>query len=90
MEFYAVSMQLHPTLDWETVIAKEARLYAAMKQLETLYSVFPKARLRSGWIELGYREMIVEDFHIAYKVKRTESGEDVVAVYDAVHSLLYH
>lgn len=90
IEFYAVSMQLHPTLDWGTVTAKVARLYAAMKQLESLYSVFPKARLKSSWIELDYREMIVEDFHIAYRVEQTEVDGEVVMVHDAVHSLLYH
>ncbi|MCQ2324191.1 MAG: hypothetical protein MJZ53_05005 [Paludibacteraceae bacterium] len=90
LEFYVVSMQLHPTLDWGTVTAKVARLYAAMKQLETLYSVFPKARLKSSWVESNYREMIVEDFHVAYRVEFTEDEGEIVHVHDAVHSLLYH
>jgi len=89
-DFYWVSMWLHPTLDYETVSAKVNRLYDAIESLQRMHSIYPEARLKQSWIELGYREMIVEDFHIAYRLETDLDGEQYVAVYDAVHSLLYH
>jgi hypothetical protein len=89
IEFYAISMQLHPTLDEATVQAKIDRLMAAMHDLERFYSIHPDARLKHSWIAAGYKEVIVEDFHIAYKVETDEDGEQYVAIHDAVHSLLY-
>ena len=76
LEFYAISMRLHPTLDEETVLAKVERLIGAMYDL--------------GKHPFIYEETIVEDFHIAYRVETDEDGEQYVAIYDAVHSKLYY
>ena len=89
-EFYAVSMVLHPSLDRETVRKKVNRLYDAIQMLGLFPGIYPMAQVKQGWIDAGYREMIAEDFHFAFRVENTESGEQVVAVYDAVHSLLNH
>ena len=89
-DFYWVSMCLHPTLDYAVVVAKVNRLYDAIEGLKYTYSIHPQARLKRNWIELGYSEMFVEDFHIAYRVEEDLDGETYVAVYDAVHSYLYH
>ena len=90
LEFYAISMRLHPTLDEEIVMAKVERLVGAMNDLGKHPFIYADARLKKSWIESGYKETIVEDFHIAYKVETDEDGEQYVAVYDAVHSKLYY
>ena len=89
-DFYWASMCLHPTLVFNTVSAKVNRLYDAMESLQHTYSIYPEARLKQSWIELGYKEMIVEDFHIAFRIETDMDGEQYIAIYDAVHSLLYH
>lgn len=90
LEFYAVSMQLHPTLDEPTVMAKVERLIGAMRELDKFYFIYPVARLKQSWIEAGYKEMIVEDFHIAFRIETDEEGDRYIVVHDAAHSLLYH
>lgn len=90
LEFYAISVRLHPTLDEETVMAKIERLVGAMNDLGKHPFLYAEARLKKSWIASEYRETIVEDFHIAYKVETDEDGEQYVAVYDAVHSKLYY
>ena len=89
-DFYAVSLMLHPTLDRQTVIDKVNRLYDAVDMLGIMPNAFPKARLKQSWIDAGYREMIAEDFHFAFRVEQLYNGEKTVVVYDACHSLLYH
>lgn len=90
LEFYSLSMRLHPTLDEVTVMAKVERLIGAMNELSKLCFIYAEARLKQSWIEAGYKEMIVEDFHIAYRIEIDEDGEQYVVVYDAVHSKLYY
>ena len=90
LEFYAISMKLHPSLDEETVMAKVNRLIGAMYDLGKHPGIYAEARLKKSWIAAGYRETIVEDFHIAYRVEIDEDEEQYVAVYDAVHSKLYY
>ncbi len=90
LEFYAISMQLHPSLDEATVTAKVERLIAAMHDLGKYPTIHADARLKKSWQVAGYKETIVEDFHIAYKVETDEDGEQYVAIHDAVHSLLYY
>lgn len=90
LEFYAISMRLHITLDEATVMAKVERLIGAMYGLGTFYYIYPEARFKKSWKEAGYREMIVEDFHIAFRIEMDEDGEQYVAIHDAIHSLLYH
>lgn len=88
-DFYAVSMNLHPTLDRATVVKKVNRLFDAVDCLGQFPTIYPKARLKQSWMDADYREMICEDFHFAFKVEELEDGEQVAVVYDAVHSLLY-
>ena len=83
-------MKLHPSLDEETVMAKVNRLIGAMYDLGKHPGIYAEARLKKSWIAAGYRETIVEDFHIAYRVEIDEDEEQYVAVYDAVHSKLYY
>ena len=90
LEFYAVSMRLHPTLTEETVMAKIERLTGAMNDLGKHPFIYADARLKKSWIAAEYKETIVEDFHIAYRVETDEDGEQYVAIYDAVHSKLYY
>lgn len=90
-EFYAISMALHPTLDEAVVERKKERLYAALRELGNFATIYPKARYKQAWIDAGYQEFIAEDFHFAYKIyKIEETGELVVYIIDACHSLLYH
>ena len=90
LEFYAISMRLHPTLDEETVLAKVEWLIGAMYDLGKHPFIYADARLKKSWIAAEYKETIVEDFHIAYRVETDEDGEQYVAIYDAVHSKLYY
>ena len=90
LEFYAISMRLHPSLEEEVVMAKIERLTGAMSDLGKHPFIYADARLKKSWVDAGYKETIVEDFHIAYKVETDEDGEQYVAVYDAVHSKLYY
>ena len=90
LEFYAVSMRLHPALTEETVMAKIERLTGAMNDLGKHPFIYADARLKKSWIAAEYKETIVEDFHIAYRVETDENGEQYVAIYDAVHSKLYY
>lgn len=89
-EFYSISMALHPTLDEVVVEKKKVRLYAALRGLATHASIYPLARIKSNWVEAGYREMICEDFHFAFDFVDLDNGETIVYVFDAVHSLLNH
>ena len=86
--FYVVSMQMHPTLDRETVLRKLDRLYDAVYMLGNFANIYPLARVRRSWVAKGYREMICEDFHFAFSVIHLEDGKPVVYVFDAVHSKL--
>lgn len=69
---------------------KIERLTGAMSDLGKHPFIYADARLKKSWVDAGYKETIVEDFHIAYKVETDEDGEQYVAVYDAVHSKLYY
>lgn len=88
--FYQKALELHETLDETTVKNKIKRLYAGIRELKTFYSLYPKARYKEEWIQQGYRDFTIEDFHIAYRLVKLENGETVVYVADACHSLLYH
>lgn len=46
LEFYAISMRLHPTLDEETVLAKVERLIGAMYDLGKHPFIYADARLK--------------------------------------------
>ena len=42
------------------------------------------------WKRKGYLDFMYEDFHFAFRVAVLSSGEMVVSVEDARHSLLFH
>lgn len=88
--FYRAALQNHTTLSFQTVENKKNRLYDALEDLRYSHGVYPKARLKQEWIKAGLKEFICEDFHFAYESGYDLYGEEVVYVYDAVHSLLYH
>lgn len=90
-EFYEIALQLHPSLDEETISKKMARLYAGLDQLKKYATIYNKARLHPLWIQQDYRECIIEDIHFGYKIYTDdETGEPYVYVHDACHSLMYH
>ncbi|MCQ2310867.1 MAG: hypothetical protein MJZ64_03855 [Paludibacteraceae bacterium] len=90
LDFYAQSMRLHPTLSEETVHTKIDRLAIAVKEFARYAHITHKEPFRLDWKELEYCEFIYEDIHIAYKIERLVSGEEIMHIYDAVHSLLNH
>lgn len=90
MEFYAVALSRHITLDEITVMKKVDRLYDALESLGDFAGIYPMARLKSEWVVKGYREFLCEDFHFAFQIYTLDDGESIVRVHDAVHSLLYH
>ncbi len=87
-EFYYHALHNHITLSESIVTAKKKRLYAALGSLGDFPSLYPPARLKQSWRKQGYRECIFEDFHFAYEIVEVDN-EQIVAVSDAVHSLLY-
>ena len=89
-EFYAAAIANHPALDIQTVLNKEERLYNALQTLGKTYYLSPDARFVLDWKQKGYKDFIYEDFHFAFHVVAIPSGELVVAVEDARHSLLFH
>jgi len=89
-DFYAAAMKQHPTLDLQTVLKKEDRLYKALESLGNTYYLYQEPRHILAWIRKGYKDFIHEDFHFAFHVVALPSGELVVAVEDVRHSLLFH
>ena len=89
-EFYAASLEKHPTLDLQTVLNKEERLFNALQKLGETYYLYHEPRYILDWIRKGYSDFIYEDFHFAFHVVVLPSGEMVVSVEDVRHSLLFH
>ena len=89
-DFYRAAMKKHITLNFQTVEDKKNRLYDAIEDLRYNHRIYPKARLKQEWIDAGWQEFICEDFHFAYESGYDQFGEEVVYVYDTVHSLLYY
>jgi len=81
-------MQKHITLSETIVEAKKNRLLEALDSLGDFPNLYPLARLKASWRKRGYRECIFEDFHFAYEIVEVDN-EHLIAVSDAVHSLLY-
>lgn len=88
--FYDVAIELHPTLDEATVLRKERRLIDSLQFLTLFPEAYGFARHNETWRDAGFREFVCEDFHFAYTIRVLKSGERIVIVKDAVHSLLYH
>lgn len=89
-QFYNVAMQLHPSLDEVTVTNKISRLFEAIQTLQHFPYKYPLATYNRVWIANGYRDLVVEDIHIAYEIARLDTGEMFVHVVDVEHSLLHH
>jgi hypothetical protein len=89
--FYDAAILKHwHTLSYEAVKCKKNRLYDGLESLVNYATIFPKARLKSEWIEKGWQEFICEDFHFAYEITIDVRGETVIVIHDAVHSFLYY
>ena len=89
-DFYVAAMNNHPSLDIQTVLNKEQRLYNALQTLGRTYYLYKETRYVVDWKRKGYLDFIYEDFHFAFRVAVLSSGEMVVSVEDARHSLLFH
>ena len=90
VDFYEFAKNKYITLDASVVIHKMQRIYDALGELGRYAYVCPKARLRKDWIDKGYQECLIEDFHFAFEIcLDEESGEEFVYVHEACHSLLY-
>lgn len=90
VNFYAYALQKHPTLDEVVVQAKIDRLLSGLDQLGIFPDKYPYARYKSEWVKRRYRDYCSEDIHFGYKKVRIETGEIVIVVFDACHSLLFH
>lgn len=89
-EFYEAAMENHPSLDIRTVLKKEERMYRALQSLGRTYYLYQAPHFIQEWKDKGYSDFIYEDFHFAFLVSVIPSGELVVSVEDARHSLLFH
>lgn len=90
-EFYDSAKRKHITLDMVAIIHKIQRIYKGLEDLGNYAFICPNPRLRKDWIDKGYKECIIEDFHFAFQLCRDSiSDEYYVYVYDACHSLLYY
>ena len=89
-DFYVAAMEKHPSLDLQTVLNKEERMYNELQTLGTTYYLWKEARYVLDWKRKGYSDFMYEDFHFAFHVAVLPSGEMVVAVEDARHDLLFH
>lgn len=88
--FYAIASYQHPTLDAVTVRKKIRRIKEATRSLAAFPDHHPLARHRQEWIAKGYRDMAIEDFHLAYKQIILPTGEQVVYVADVCYDMEYH
>lgn len=86
--FYEATLELHPALDEVTVMKKIDRLYSALEALGKYPTIYAIARYKRSWQKKGYREFICEDFHFAYQIYTLETGEQIVRIHEASHSLL--
>ncbi len=89
-DFYIAAMENHPTLDIQTVLKKEERLFNALQTLGDTYYLHGESRYVLDWKRKGYSDFIYEDFHFAFHIAVLPSGEVVISVEDARHSLLFH
>jgi hypothetical protein len=87
--FYISSLLIHPALDEITVLKKVNRLYESLYDLGIYGKIYSQARLKQEWIDKGYKEFICEDFHFAFQIYTTESGDEIIRIHDACHSLQY-
>lgn len=89
-DFYKEALMRHEALDEITIKKKVRRLYAGIRELKAFYSIYPKARFIEEWKQKGYHDFKIEDFHIAYELRKLQDGQPVIYITDACHSLLFH
>jgi len=87
--FYEEALKKYITLEYSTVSAKIERLRSQLFELGQYPDKYPMAK-KVDWLKKGYHDFIYEDIHIGYKVIKLTTGESVVYVAEACHSLLYH
>ena len=87
-EFYDASMRKHPSLDYQTVIAKIDRLEKALYDFADYAEMFHGGPYRRDWREAGYNQYNVEGFNFAYRVYVLPTGEKLLYYHDAVHDSL--
>lgn len=89
--FYEASLEKYPTLTRETVHAKIDRMLSALQEeLGTYYYLCHEAEYILQWKENHWRVFEVEGFHFAFTVEVLPTGEQVIAIRDSRHHLLYH
>ena len=89
-EYYDASMDLYESLSFETVLAKEKRMIANLRQLEYCAETMLPVRYRDDWKKAWYLDFMTEGFHFAFRIETLPSGERVVVVYDACPDGLFH
>ena len=87
-EFYDASMRKHPSLDYQTVVAKIDRLEKALYDFADYAEMFNGEPYKREWREKGYKQYNVEDFNFAYRVYLMPDGEKLLYYHDAVHDFL--
>ena len=88
-EFYAISLEKHPTLDEATVLKKEQRLIDSLKDLGKFALTNHTQTKHIPWVRKGYKDYYIEGFHFGYTVEALPSGQRVVVVHEACHELLF-
>ncbi|MBE6282905.1 MAG: hypothetical protein E7098_00985 [Mediterranea massiliensis] len=90
-DFYEYAKKKYISLDSITVIRKINRIYEGLYDLGKYAFVCPTPRLRKDWLDLNYKECIIEDFHFAFQIySDDDTKEYYVYVHDVCHSLTYH
>lgn len=89
-EFYAKSIELHPSLDYETISKKKKRLLSRVYSDLMMFPLKHRIARKGSWELLGYRDLVVEQVHFGYTIERNYNGEIFILVHDAIHSKLYH
>lgn len=89
-DFYVAAMNNHPTLDIQTVLKKENRLFQSLQSLSDTYYLYSESRYVIEWKRKGYLDFLCEDFHFAFQLSILPTGEEVISIEDAKHSLLFH
>lgn len=89
--FYEASLENYPTLTRETVHAKIDRMLEDLRfDLGAHYNLCPGAEYVDLCKQNRWRVFETEGFHFAFSLEVLPSGEQVIAIKDARHHLLYH
>ncbi len=89
-EFYAKSIELHPSLDYVTITNKKKRLLSRVYSDLIMFPLKHRIARKRSWELLGYRDLVVEQVHFGYTIEKNHNGEVYILVHDAIHSKIYH